>query len=281
MTTCSHCSCQWRVWLVLSRNDSNPQVKQRFRGRHGENHRVSPPSQPPASPCLTSPSPLPCETGGGFRRVFRKTPCGGCCSTRISVSHTHYTFLKKGDGGAHVCGAHNPFVGLQIRAAHVKVSLQTKSPPIPPRFLQLPPPDLPSSLQPRLGGQSLPVGDNLLITRPAWPRTKTPCGIWGATRAWRSLAHYPLLYWWYKSVYLGTGNSHGIATIQCRVPCRPDPPLFLLPVLSSLAKCRATGCNYFAEMCSGSEAGSYLRIIESCITQLKAQGPRMACNEST
>jgi len=24
----------------------------------------------------------------------------GCCSTRISVSLTHYTFLKKGDGGA-------------------------------------------------------------------------------------------------------------------------------------------------------------------------------------
>ena len=26
--------------------------------------------------------------------------CGGCCSIRISVSLTHYTFLKKGDGGA-------------------------------------------------------------------------------------------------------------------------------------------------------------------------------------
>ena len=28
-----------------------------------------------------------------------------------------------------------------------------------------------------------------------------------------------------------------------------------------------------SEMCSGSEAGSYLRLIDSCITQLKAQGP--------
>jgi len=26
-------------------------------------------------------------------------------------------------------------------------------------------------------------------------------------------------------------------------------------------------------MCSGSEAGWYLRLIDSCITQLKAQGP--------
>jgi len=38
--------------------------------------------------------------------------------------------------------------------------------------------------------------------------------------------------------------------------------------------------NYFTEMCSGSEAGSYLRRIDSCITQLKAQGPSRTCNES-
>ena len=34
------------------------------------------------------------------------------------------------------------------------------------------------------------------------------------------------------------------------------------------------------EMCSGSEAGSYLRLIDSCITQLKAQGPSRTCNEN-
>jgi len=34
------------------------------------------------------------------------------------------------------------------------------------------------------------------------------------------------------------------------------------------------------EMCSGSEAGSYLRPIDSCITQLKAQRPSGTCNES-
>ena len=33
-------------------------------------------------------------------------------------------------------------------------------------------------------------------------------------------------------------------------------------------------------MCSGSETGSYLRLIGSCITQLKAQGPARTCNES-
>jgi len=34
-------------------------------------------------------------------------------------------------------------------------------------------------------------------------------------------------------------------------------------------------------MWSGSEAGSYLRLIDSCITQLKVQGPSRTCNEST
>ena len=38
--------------------------------------------------------------------------------------------------------------------------------------------------------------------------------------------------------------------------------------------------NYFTEMCSGSEAGSYLRRVDSCITQLKAQGPSRTCHES-
>ena len=34
------------------------------------------------------------------------------------------------------------------------------------------------------------------------------------------------------------------------------------------------------EMCSGSETVAYLRLIDSCITQLKAQGPSRTCNES-
>ena len=39
--------------------------------------------------------------------------------------------------------------------------------------------------------------------------------------------------------------------------------------------------NHFTEMCSGSEAGSYLRLIDSCITELKAHGPSRTCNERT
>ena len=38
--------------------------------------------------------------------------------------------------------------------------------------------------------------------------------------------------------------------------------------------------NHFTEMCSGTEAGSYVRRIDSCITQLQAQGPSRTCNES-
>ena len=37
--------------------------------------------------------------------------------------------------------------------------------------------------------------------------------------------------------------------------------------------------NHFTEMCSGSDAGSYLRLIDSCITQLEVQGPSQTCNE--
>jgi len=32
-------------------------------------------------------------------------------------------------------------------------------------------------------------------------------------------------------------------------------------------------------MCCGTEAGSYLRLIDSCVTQLKAQGPSRTCNK--
>jgi len=38
--------------------------------------------------------------------------------------------------------------------------------------------------------------------------------------------------------------------------------------------------NHFTEMCCGTEVGSYARLIDSCITQLKAQGPSRTCNES-
>jgi len=33
-------------------------------------------------------------------------------------------------------------------------------------------------------------------------------------------------------------------------------------------------------VCCGAEAGSCLRLIDACITQLEAQGPARTCNES-
>ena len=33
-------------------------------------------------------------------------------------------------------------------------------------------------------------------------------------------------------------------------------------------------------MCCGTEAGAYSRLVDTCITQLKAQGPSRTCNES-
>ena len=38
--------------------------------------------------------------------------------------------------------------------------------------------------------------------------------------------------------------------------------------------------NHFTEMCSGPEACSYLRLMDSCITQLKAPRPSATCTES-
>jgi len=52
---------------------------------------------------------------------------------------------------------------------------------------------------------------------------------------------------------------------------RPPPPPRRLP-----QKDQSTHLGVSA----GSEAGSYLRLIDSCITQLKAQRPSRTCNES-
>ena len=38
--------------------------------------------------------------------------------------------------------------------------------------------------------------------------------------------------------------------------------------------------NHFTEMCSDSEAGSYLRLIDSCSTQLETQVSSRVCTES-
>jgi len=38
--------------------------------------------------------------------------------------------------------------------------------------------------------------------------------------------------------------------------------------------------NHLTEMCCDTEAGSYLRLIDSCVIQLEAQGLSRTCNES-
>ena len=38
---------------------------------------------------------------------------------------------------------------------------------------------------------------------------------------------------------------------------------------------------YHTEMCNGSEAGSYLKRTDPCITQLKAQGPRVRAERAS
>jgi len=63
------------------------------------------------------------------------------------------------------------------------------------------------------------------------------------------------------------------------------PCTFAWPGVAGYANGRARcgwGCgnNHFTGMCCGTEAGSYLRLIDSCIIQLKAQGTSRTCNES-
>ena len=51
---------------------------------------------------------------------------------------------------------------------------------------------------------------------------------------------------------------------------------------NSIAKGAQVGAdlNSLAEICIVSEAGSCLKLIDSCITQRKAQGPSRTCNKS-
>ena len=43
---------------------------------------------------------------------------------------------------------------------------------------------------------------------------------------------------------------------------------------------RVCGSHDAGSMCCGNDEGSYLRMIDSCISQLEAQGPSRTCNES-
>ena len=57
-------------------------------------------------------------------------------------------------------------------------------------------------------------------------------------------------------------------------PTRPPPPA------QALHRVPTVGTVCVVTPISGSKAGSYLRLIDSCITPLKAQGPSRTCNES-
>ena len=52
------------------------------------------------------------------------------------------------------------------------------------------------------------------------------------------------------------------------------------PIILRRAYRSDNGLRCFTEMSGGSEAGSYLRRIDSCITRPKAQGPSWTLNES-
>ena len=77
--------------------------------------------------------------------------------------------------------------------------------------------------------------------------------------------------------YLGSGErlretqaSEGEGREQ-RKPVQHPPQVELLSAIQA-------ALNHVVGV--GSEAGSYLRLIDSCITQFKAQGPSRTCNES-
>ena len=59
-------------------------------------------------------------------------------------------------------------------------------------------------------------------------------------------------------------------------PAKPFPSCIISPGATPFL---GSG-NHLTEMCSGSDAGSYLRLTDSCITQPKAQGPSGTSNES-
>jgi len=73
----------------------------------------------------------------------------------------------------------------------------------------------------------------------------------------------------------------GLGGMRPRRPC--SRPLSGPKPVSGFQGFRVRGWGSIVEgleICSGSEAGSYLRLIDSCITELKAQGPSRTCNES-
>ena len=75
----------------------------------------------------------------------------------------------------------------------------------------------------------------------------------------------------YLSIYLSISLSlsHSICIYKIRLETTSFPAHFSLGVAHRCVRGQLRN-NYFTEMCSGSEEGSYLRLIDFCITQLYA-----------
>ena len=78
------------------------------------------------------------------------------------------------------------------------------------------------------------------------------------------------------TAFLGSvGHPQVLVQVQGNLAHKKLPPLVFLT-----GERWTPSAKPLSLMCSGTEAGSYLRLIDSCITQLKAQGPSRICNES-
>jgi len=77
------------------------------------------------------------------------------------------------------------------------------------------------------------------------------------------------------------GSQHRKAPGSARPHARRRSIVVPTEMLFSLAYYNWMGKNnHFTEICCSTDAGSYLRFIDSCITHVKAQGPSRTCNES-
>ena len=88
------------------------------------------------------------------------------------------------------------------------------------------------------------------------------------------------------NLHAGTHSEHNFHF------CCETSPLSTFGSMSSQSRSKGDQANqtsthasrfkndHFTQMCCGDKAGSYLRLIDSCITRLKAQGPSRTCNES-
>jgi len=92
---------------------------------------------------------------------------------------------------------------------------------------------------------------------------------------------------WYRGISAASRSPHSAQLLT--IPPAPPPPALAHPTPPTSPRrprpappaILAAGRAWRVQKCVVvTEAGSYLRLIDSCITQLKAQGPSRTCNES-